>query len=182
MTRDERAVIEAARKWVNAWQYIYDGTQPTSIEDGALISSVQRLTGGAQADRDWQRVRVGAMRALLLLLIVLLSGCFGTVVNQYHTANTPGYDGRFDGAWYTRNGQAHVPLVLGLTAASQVLTGNPYYGSVAGCAGYAFREYEETRNWRRFEWGKADSIFDVLVPCATGFALPATVKLLRRIL
>ena len=116
------------------------------------------------------------MRKLTLVLALVLSGCWGTMVNQYHTANTPGYDGRYDGKWYTGYGVAHDVLTVPVVLGSHWIWEKPEMGAAFMCGGYLFREIEETRGWKRFEWGVWDSRLDIIGPCVTGWVLTKILK------
>jgi hypothetical protein len=101
-------------------------------------------------------------RLLLVALIFAPGGC--TLPNQYFEDGPPS---RPLTSYGVSHGLVSVPIVL----ATGTATGHPVWGAFATCAFFLGHETEETRNWKYFEWGKADSFADVAVPCLTGFAL-----------
>jgi hypothetical protein len=101
-------------------------------------------------------------RLLSITLVLAQTAC--TVPNQYFKDGPPS---RPLTSYGISHGMISVPVVVGTATA----TGHPVWGAFASCAFFLGHETEETRNWTYFEWGRADSIGDVAVPCLTGFAL-----------
>lgn len=97
------------------------------------------------------------MRTALLLTTLLLSGCASA-----WSARPPGH----------RYGVLHGAVAAGAVLATKEATGNPWYGFVASCVGFAAHEWEESRGFSNWgAGGKVDGVLDMVVPCALGIGL-----------
>ena len=97
------------------------------------------------------------------LLFLFLTSC--ALPNKWHYAHTPGYDGRYDGKWYTAYGVHHALITVGATQFCDIAGVKKSYCEILMCGLYFGHEMEETRNFTIFEWGFLDSFGDVVSPC-----------------